>query len=139
LPGLGEIMKETAAEAAKAAVPENQLGEVLGVDQANFKVRVRLQPSGIETDWLRVAAPLFHWAEVTLPENGDEVLVISAAGELIVLAALYNAIDKVPSDGKESARKGDACSCSEETVGDHGTHSHTVEIEEGTGKVKLVD
>jgi phage baseplate assembly protein gpV len=137
--GFADEIKETAAEAAKAAAPENQLGEVLGVDQADFKVRVRLQPSGIETDWLRVAAPLFHWAEVTLPEKGDEVLVMAAASELIVLAALFNAIDKVPSGAKESARKGDECSCSAETVGDHGTHSHTVIIEEGTGKVKLVD
>lgn len=139
MPTIADEIKEIAQEAALAAFVPPQLGEVLGVDQAKFKVRVRLQPSGIETDWLRVAAPLFKWADVELPEQDDEVLVITAAGELIVVAQMFNAQDKVPSDGKEVAREGDNCSCSEATVGDHGPHSHTVVVDEGSGKVKLVD
>ncbi|MGD8719594.1 MAG: hypothetical protein PVH29_12340 [Candidatus Zixiibacteriota bacterium] len=137
--GIVDEVQDIARGAAAAACPPAQLGEVLGADQGAFRVRVRLQPSGIETDWLRVAAPLFAWADVVLPEAGDEVLVVTAAGEQIVVARMFNAVDAVPSDGKEAARKGDACSCSEAVVGDHGPHSHTVVIDEGTGKVKLVD
>lgn len=137
--GIADEIKGIAREAAAAAVVPPQLGEVLGADQAKFKVRVRLQPSGIETDWLRVAAPLFKWGDVELPEQGDEVLVMAAAGELIVVAQMFNAQDEPPSDGKEAARKGDACSCSETVVANHGPHGHTVVVDEGSGKVKLVD
>jgi uncharacterized protein involved in type VI secretion and phage assembly len=136
---IADQVKDIARGAAAAAFVPPQLGEVLGVDQAKFKVRVRLQPSGIETDWLRVAAPLLKWGNVELPEQGDEVLVVAAAGELIVFAQLFNAQDTPPTDGMEVARKGDACSCSEVVVGDHGPHSHTVIVDEGSGKVKLVD
>jgi len=139
VPTIADEIKEIAREAALAAFAPPQLGEVLGADQATFKVRVRLQPSGIETDWLRVAAPLLKWADVELPEQGDEVLVITAAGELVVVAQMFNAQDKPPADGKEVARKGDNCSCSQAVVGDHGPHSHTVVVDEGSGKVKLVD
>ena len=139
MPTIADEIKAIAQEAALAAFVPPQLGEVLGVDQATFKVRVRLQPSGVETDWLRVAAPLFKWADVELLEQGDEVLVVAAAGELIVVAQMFNAQDTPPADGKEAARKGDACSCSEVVVGDHGPHSHTVVVDEGSGKVKLVD
>lgn len=136
---IADEVKQIAQDAAAAAFVPPQLGEVLGADQAKFKVRVRLQPSGIETDWLRVAAPLLKWANVELPEQRDEVLVVAAAGELIVVAQMFNAQDKPPANGKEVARKGDACSCSTAVVGDHGPHSHTVVVNAGSGKVKLVD
>ncbi|HUU57426.1 MAG TPA: hypothetical protein VMW93_08800 [bacterium] len=137
--GIAEEIKDIARGAAAAAFVPPQLGEVLGVDQNAFKIRVRLQPSGIETDWLRVASPLLKWADVELPEQGDEVLVITVPGEQIAVALMFNVQDRPPSDAKEAARKGDACSCSEAVVGDHGPHSHTVVVDEGSGKVKLVD
>lgn len=136
---IAEQIREMARGAAAAAFTPPQLGEVLGVDPDAFKVRVRLQPSGIETDWLRVAAPLLKWADVELPEVGDEVLVITVPGEQIVAAVMFNAQDRPPSEAKETARKGDGCSCSSTVVGDHGAHSHTVVVDEGSGKVKLVD
>ena len=57
----------------------------------------------------------------------------------IIVALMFNAQDEPPSDAKEAARKGDACSCSETVVADHGPHSHTVVVDEGSGKVKFVD
>jgi hypothetical protein len=38
---------------------------------------------------------------------------------------------------KQAARLGDACSCSSATVGDHGSHTHTVVINEGSAVIRL--
>lgn len=151
------------------ALPMNQLGEVVGRDTAAYKVKVKLQPSGIETDWLRVSSPFAGagWGIFGLPVEGAEVLLVPVGNEYIVIAQMFNGID-VPEDagddllllhesgvlvrlgadgkvdvggegGKEAARKGDSCSCSAASVGDHGTHTHTIEIDEGSGTVKIID
>lgn len=134
------IIKETAAKAAAGAAPPASLGEVLGVDQAAFKVRVRLQPSGIETDWLRVVAPLFRWADVALPEVGDEVLVVTAAAEQIVVGQLFNGLDRAPTSAKEVARKGDQVKVTVSGVaGGQATITAYGTIEEGSSRVKLDD
>jgi uncharacterized protein involved in type VI secretion and phage assembly len=137
---IADQVKEIARGAAAAAFVPPQLGEVLGANQDAFRVRVRLQPSGIETDWLRVAAPLLKWANVELPEQGDEVLVVSAAGELIVIAQLFNAQDAPPSDGMEVARKGDQVKVTVNgvTAGSGSVVAYGT-IEEGSEKVKLVE
>jgi phage baseplate assembly protein V len=88
------LMQALAAQAVTQGSFE-RLGTLTGYDPAGQTAKVRIEPEGMETGWIRLAAPAVGqgWGIVAGPQIGDEVIVGFENGELnggIVLARLFN-------------------------------------------------
>ena len=84
-----------------------ELGIVTAQDTVNYRVKVRLNLSGIETDFIRVGSPYVGpgWGFRALPKVGAEVLVVFPGGDLnegIVNCQIYSdEADRPPVEKEE--------------------------------------
>jgi hypothetical protein len=80
---------------------EPRLGVVTSVDVATYTARVTVQPDGILTGWLPIAAGWIGagWGLVCAPSPGDQVIVLWQEGDAeqgIIVGRLWSAVAQPP-------------------------------------------